>query len=68
MLTLGWLSVLTAAAQGSPVEQFNRAQAEAVEASANGNYDTALKQYDVCITLMKANWPTHESLPDATMR
>ena len=63
MLTLSWLSVLTAAAQGSPVEQFNRAQAEAVEASANGNYDTALKQYDVCITLMKANWPTHESLP-----
>lgn len=63
MLTLGWLSVLPTAAQGSPVEQFNRAQAEALEASAQGDYTKALEQYDICITLMKANWPTHQSLP-----
>lgn len=63
MLTLGWLTVLTAAAQGSPVEQFNRAQEEALQASSQGNYEKAIEQYEICISLMKANWPEHESLP-----
>ncbi len=63
LLTLGWMAILTASAQGSPVEQFNQAQAEALQASAAGNYEQALQHYNTCITLMKANWPTHASLP-----
>lgn len=63
LLTLGWLSVLSAAAQGSPAEMFMRTNAEAVEASAAGDYQTAIAKYDECIAIMKANWPTHEGLP-----
>ncbi len=57
------MAILTASAQGSPVEQFNQAQAEALQASAAGNYEQALQHYNTCITLMKANWSTHASLP-----
>ena len=42
LLTLGWMAILTASAQGSPVEQFNQAQADALQASAAGNYEGTL--------------------------
>ena len=34
-----------------------------MEASAQGDFNKALAQYEICIQLMKANWPNHQSLP-----
>lgn len=61
LLTLGWLSAISASAQGSLVEQYDAMLSQARSTEDSGQFEQAITEYTACLNLLKKNWPENES-------